>query len=67
VDWCASALEAGEGAHATVVLTEWNEFRGLDLKALKQKMQGNVLVDLRNVYSAEMVRDAGFEYTSIGR
>ena len=67
VEWCGGALEAGDGAHATVILTEWNEFRGLDLRALKQKMQGNALVDLRNVYSPELARDAGFEYTSIGR
>ncbi len=67
VEWCTGALEAGTGAHAAIVLTEWNEFRGLDLGALKQKMQGKALVDLRNVYSPEMARDAGFEYTSIGR
>ncbi len=67
VDWCDGALQASEGADAAVVLTEWNEFRGLDLKALKNSMKGDVLIDLRNVYSAESVRDAGFEYTSIGR
>jgi UDPglucose 6-dehydrogenase len=67
VDWCDGALQASEGADAAVVLTEWNEFRGLDLKALKNSMKGDVLIDLRNVYSAESARDAGFEYTSIGR
>jgi UDPglucose 6-dehydrogenase len=67
VDWCSGALEAAKGADATIVLTEWNEFRGLDLKALKKNMKGDALIDLRNVYSAETVRDAGFEYTSIGR
>ncbi len=67
VDWCDSALEASKGADAALVLTEWNEFRGLDLNALKQNMKGTALVDLRNVYSAETVKAAGFEYTSIGR
>ncbi|HDL17368.1 MAG TPA: UDP-glucose/GDP-mannose dehydrogenase family protein, partial [Rhizobiales bacterium] len=67
VDWRDSALDAGMGADATVVLTEWNEFRGLDLGALKQKMRGAALIDLRNVYSAKMVQDAGLKYTSIGR
>lgn len=67
VDWCAGALEASEGADAAIVLTEWNEFRGLDLKALKKNMNGNAIIDLRNVYSADIVRNAGFEYTSIGR
>ena len=67
VEWCKSALEAGEGADATVVLTEWNEFRGLDLSALKERMRGDILVDLRNVYSAQAALDAGFKYSSIGR
>ncbi len=67
VVWCVGALEASEGAAATVVLTEWNEFRGLDLRAMKKNMQGDALIDLRNVYSPEMARDAGFKYTSIGR
>ncbi len=67
VDWCDGALQASEGADAAIVLTEWNEFRGLDLTALKNSMKGDVLIDLRNVYSAESARDAGFEYTSIGR
>ncbi len=67
VDWCDGALEAGKGADAAIVLTEWNEFRGLDLKALKNNMKGDVLIDLRNAYSAGSAREAGFEYTSIGR
>ncbi len=67
VDWCDSALDAGKGADASVVLTEWNEFRGLDLEALKQKMRGDALIDLRNVFSAKMARDAGLKYSSIGR
>ncbi len=67
VDWCDSALEASKGADAALVLTEWNEFRGLDLNALKKNMKGSAFVDLRNVYSAETVKAAGFEYSSIGR
>lgn len=67
VDWCDGALEASEGADAAIVLTEWNEFRGLDLNALKNNMNGNSIIDLRNVYSADTVRNAGFDYTSIGR
>ena len=67
VEWYKSALEAVEGADATVVLTEWNEFRGLDLGALKEAMRGDILIDLRNVYSPQSARDAGFQYSSIGR
>lgn len=67
VVWCANALEAGQGADIAVVLTEWNEFRALDLKALKANMRGDVLVDLRNVFRPDHARACGFRYTSIGR
>jgi UDPglucose 6-dehydrogenase len=67
VEWCANALEAGQGADIAVVLTEWNEFRALDLKALKACMRGDALVDLRNVFRPDHARACGFRYTSIGR
>jgi UDPglucose 6-dehydrogenase len=67
VVWCKGALEAAEQADIVVVLTEWNEFRALDLDALKASMRGNVLVDLRNVYLPAQACAAGFTYTSIGR
>jgi UDPglucose 6-dehydrogenase len=67
VVWCETALEAAEQADVTVVLTEWNEFRALSLDALKANMRGDVLVDLRNVYSSGQARAAGFTYASIGR
>ena len=51
VEWCASALEAVIGADGLVALTEWNEFRALDLKQASKAMRKNVLVDLRNMYS----------------
>jgi UDPglucose 6-dehydrogenase len=67
VVWCESPLKAVEGADALVVLTEWNEFRALDLKTLRAAMRGNVLVDLRNVYSRALAAEAGFVYRGIGR
>ena len=67
VVWCDSALEAVEQADIAVVLTEWNEFRALDLDAVKAKMRGDVLVDFRNVYSPVQARAAGFNYTGVGR
>ncbi len=67
VKWCKSALEAAKGADVTVALTEWNEFRALDLTAIKTAMRGNVLVDLRNIYRPDLAHQAGFDYTSIGR
>jgi UDPglucose 6-dehydrogenase len=67
VTWCESALEAATGADVLVTVTEWNEFRALDLKAAKAKMRGDVLVDLRNVFTAELAHAAGFRYSAVGR
>ena len=49
-----------------VVLTEWNEYRALDLREVRKATRGNVPVDLRNVYSIDQARDAGFTYRSFG-
>ena len=49
------------------MLTEWNEFRAVDLKQLKAKMRGDVLADLRNIYMPKQAEAAGFVYSSIGR
>jgi UDPglucose 6-dehydrogenase len=67
VTWCEGALEAAEGADVLVVLTEWNEFRALDLKRARELMIGNVLVDLRNMYPEAVAVEAGFVYHGIGR
>jgi UDPglucose 6-dehydrogenase len=67
VVWCASALEAVEGADVTVIVTEWNELRALDLNKIKSAMRGDVLVDLRNIYLPAQARAAGFDYVGIGR
>jgi len=58
---------AVSGADIIVLMTEWNEYRGLDLARLKQLMKGEAFVDLRNVYEPERMRDLGFRYTCIGR
>ena len=67
VVWCESALDAANGADILVVVTEWNEFRALNLDQAKKTMRGNVLVDLRNVFPAQLAQDAGFQYLGIGR
>ena len=68
VIWMDDAYAATAGADAVVILTEWNEFRALDLKRLSSAMNFAALADLRNVYSAEDARRAGFErYVSVGR
>ncbi len=67
VEWADGALEAAEGADLIVILTEWNEFRALNLTALKQRMRGRVIVDLRNVMRPEVAADEGFVYYGVGR
>jgi len=66
-EWVEDAYACAAGADALVVLTEWNQFRGLDLARLAQAMRGRVLVDLRNIYSPEEAGAAGFAYTGVGR
>lgn len=67
VTWCADANDAISGADIAVVLTEWNEFRALDLKSARARMSGDVLVDLRNIFSADAAKAAGLRYHGIGR
>ena len=67
VDWAKTAYEALDGADCIAILTEWNEFRALDLKRVKTLVKSPVLVDLRNIYNPEDMAQAGFEYRSIGR
>ena len=67
VAWREDPYEAAAGADAVVILTEWNMFRGLDLARLREGMAGDALVDLRNVYTVDEARAAGFAYTAIGR
>jgi UDPglucose 6-dehydrogenase len=67
VEWCQGAYHALEGADAAVILTEWNEFRGLDLGRARELMRRPVLIDLRNIFDPAQVAAAGFGYTSVGR
>ena len=67
VEWCPSALAAAEDADVLVVLTEWNEFRALNLKEVRRAMRGNVVVDLRNMYQQATVAEAGLLWHGVGR
>ena len=62
-----SPWEALEGADAMVIITEWDQFRALDLERIKKAMAGNIVVDLRNIYRPDNMAAKGFSYTSIGR
>ncbi len=67
VKYCENIDSAITDADAIVLMTEWNIYRGLDLKDLKQKMQGKTFIDLRNIYERDQVQAAGFEYHCVGR
>lgn len=67
VTWCESAEEAANEADVLVIVTEWNEFRALNLEEIKSRMAGSTIVDLRNVLDPASVRDLGIAYTGIGR
>lgn len=68
VHWLDDAYKAANNADAVVLLTEWNEFRALDLQRMAKKMTTPRMADLRNIYSAKDARRAGFAaYVSIGR
>jgi UDPglucose 6-dehydrogenase len=62
-----NAYSCIEGADALVIVTEWNEFRALDLRRAKRLLKTPILVDLRNIYRAEEMAKLGFSYTSVGR
>jgi len=67
VIYCAGPYEVAEGSHAIVLLTEWNQFRLLDLKRIKGLLKEPVFIDLRNVYEPLHMRELGFRYCGVGR
>ena len=67
VTLCANAYEAAAGADALILMTEWNQFRNLDLERIKGSLKRPVFVDLRNVYEPAHMTALGFRYTSVGR
>jgi UDPglucose 6-dehydrogenase len=68
VGWFEDVYKAAQNADALVLLTEWNEFRALDLKRLAKRMTTPLMADLRNVYNPKDAKRAGFQgYVSIGR
>jgi UDPglucose 6-dehydrogenase len=67
VTFCEDEYEAARGSDALVIVTEWNQFRGLDFNRLKSVMRELNIVDTRNIYEPKDVREAGFTYVSMGR
>jgi UDPglucose 6-dehydrogenase len=67
ITFCNGAYDAMDGADALVILTEWNEFRALDLKRVRSLLRSPTVIDLRNIYKPADMAEAGFYYFSIGR
>ena len=67
VTMCKGSYDACTGADGIIIVTEWNEFRALDLARILSLLREPVVIDLRNIYDPGVMRDAGFRYLSVGR
>jgi UDPglucose 6-dehydrogenase len=67
IKYCEDEYDAGSGSDGLVVVTEWNQFRSLNMDRLKQLMREPNIIDLRNIYEPETIRSAGFRYLGMGR
>ena len=67
IEYYNSLYDAVEGAEGIVIMTEWNEFRSLDLHKIKNMMSGNIILDTRNIIDMEELSSFGFSYDNIGR
>ncbi len=67
VTYCSDAYDAAANADAIILVTEWNQFRNLELERLKGLLKHPVFIDLRNVYEPDRMRKSGFDYYSVGR
>jgi UDPglucose 6-dehydrogenase len=67
IDYAEDEFAAVEGADALVFMTEWNQFRALDMQKVKELMRAPKVADLRNIYESERIRALGFDYVGVGR
>jgi UDPglucose 6-dehydrogenase len=67
VDYCEDSYDAAKGADAMIIVTEWNQFRSLDMERVRTLLNQPVVIDLRNLYDPQRMKEQGFRYTSIGR
>jgi UDPglucose 6-dehydrogenase len=67
ITYCDGPYSCADGADGVVIVTEWEQFRALDLEQMKQRMACPVLIDLRNIHSAKDMGRHGFLYARIGR
>ncbi len=67
IEYGRDAYEVAKGSNALIIVTEWNQFRNLDLKRLKNIMKSPIFLDLRNIYDPEKMKEMGFKYYGVGR
>ena len=67
VEWKKSAYEVADNSNCLVILTDWQEFKEIDLKKLYDSMQRPLIYDFRNIYDPDIMKELGFEYFSVGR
>jgi len=67
VQYCGDSYDAAEGADAMIIVTEWNQFRSLDMERIRSSLNLPIVVDLRNLYDPKRMKDQGFLYSSVGR
>lgn len=67
IEYCQSAYEAASGCDALLILTEWDEFKNLDLSKIKQLLKQPVIIDGRNIFDPRAMKEHGFIYAGIGR
>lgn len=67
IEYCKDSYDAAEGSDALVLITEWNQFRNLDIGRIKGLLKSPILIDLRNVYEPQKMKESGFRYAGIGR
>jgi len=67
LSYCVTPYDTAQGADALILVTEWNEFRNLDLKKMKSLLANPVILDLRNIYEPELMAELGFTYIGVGR
>jgi len=67
ITYCSDAYEVAKGSDAIVLITEWNQFRRLDLERIKKLLRKPIFIDLRNVYEPDEMKNLGFKYCGVGR
>jgi len=65
--YCSDSYDVADGSDALVFITEWNQFRKLDMESMKSKLTKPIVVDLRNIYDPQTMRELGFTYIGVGR